>query len=278
MLPWRLPAPLAREAVAAGRHSVLVAGGMAPDGSSTGAAYELDLRSGHVERLPDLPVAVHDVGGVHASSGFLVVGGGNSSEQDVVQALDGRRRWSEQPALPTARSDLTAVAVQGRVFVVGGYDGGAPALADVLERTARSGWSVLARLPVAVRYPAVAVSGGQIWVIGGERAGVMVTTIQRIDVRTGRVRVVGHLPSPLGHASAVTLGHRILVVGGRTGQDQLTSTMWWFDPHTRALRRAGRLPTPLADSAVVTALGSAYLLGGETPDVSDHVIRLALAP
>ncbi len=252
---------------------------MLRDGSSTGAAYELDLRGGRVRALPDLPVAVHDVAGVRTPAGFEVMGGGNTSEQSVVQVLEGQRRWTMAHALPTARSDLAVVDVGGgRVQVIGGYDGSSPALAEVLESTQRGAWRVVGRLPVPVRYPAVAVEGGAIWVIGGERNGAMVTAIQRIDIATGRVRVGARLPAPLGHAAAVTFGRRILVIGGRTTTDHVTSAMWWFDPRSRSLHRAGQLRTPLADSAVVVADGSAYLLGGETPHVSDRVLRLTPRP
>ena len=72
---------------------------------------------------------------------------------------------------------------------------------------------------------------------------------------------------------------RVLLAGGRLTQDRLTDRMWWFDPATRRFTPAGRLPTPLADSAVAAAGGSpplAYLVGGESPSVTDRVVRLAL--
>jgi len=52
--------------------------------------------------------------------------------------------------------------------------------------------------------------------------------------------------------------------------------MWWFDPATTTMHRAGALPTPLADSAVVAAGNAAYLVGGETPNLSNKVLRLTL--
>jgi N-acetylneuraminic acid mutarotase len=102
----------------------------------------------------------------------------------------------------------------------------------------------------------------------------MVDAVQRIDLRTGRARVVTHLPRPVGHASAAVLGGRVLLAGGRTTQDATTARMWWFDPVHRRFTRAGRLPSRLADSAVVASGGSAYLVGGETPALSDRVLRL----
>ncbi len=71
-------------------------------------------------------------------------------------------------------------------------------------------FSTVARLPVPVRYPAVAGSGHTIYVFGGETAtGKPTDAIQAVDVADGHARVAGHLPAPLDHAAALTLGGRI---------------------------------------------------------------------
>jgi N-acetylneuraminic acid mutarotase len=102
----------------------------------------------------------------------------------------------------------------------------------------------------------------------------MIDAIQRIDSHTGRARVVGHLPRPLGHAAVVALGGSMLLAGGRTRPNAVTAAMWWFDSATLTFRRAGRLPYPLADAGVFRTGRTAYLIGGETPHLSDGVIRI----
>ncbi|MEO5709551.1 MAG: hypothetical protein ABIQ59_07000 [Nocardioidaceae bacterium] len=277
-LGWRLPQPLGREAVvgqAAGA-PVVVAGGLLAGNASSPASYTLDLANGHVTTLPDLPVDVHDTAGVLLGGRTLVLGGGNASEQAVVQVRRGGR-WRVDGRLPTARSDLSAVVANGRAYVVGGYDGSSPALGDVLVSRDGRSWRVAAHLRLPVRYAATALVGGSLWVLGGERNGAMVDAVQRIDLATGRVRLVGRLPRPLGHAAAVVLGGRVLLVGGRTGPDSVTDLMQWFSPASRRFTRAGRLPTGLADSTPVAAgPDTAFLVGGETPALTDRVVRLAL--
>lgn len=276
--PWRLPGPIAREAVVplTGGDRVVVAGGLLPDDTSAATTYTLDLASGQVSKGPALPVPVHDTAGALVGSRPLVLGGGNAAEQAVVQAR-GPRGWTIVSRLPTARSDLAAVSVGGRVLVIGGYDGTSPALADVLASRDGVHWTRIGRLPEPVRYPGVAVADGAVWVFGGERSGAEVDTVQRIDAATGQARVVGHLPHPLGHEAAVVLGSRILLAGGRTTATTLTGRMWWFDPANGRVRRAGRLPHHLADSAVVQGHDRAWLVGGETPTYSTRVLRLSLA-
>jgi N-acetylneuraminic acid mutarotase len=275
-MSWRLPGPLAREAAVLlpdGRR-VMVAGGLLPDDTSTGSTYTLDLRTGRTAAGAPLPVPVHDTAGALLGGRVLVLGGGGASEQPVVQARDAHG-WQVLGRLPSARSDLTAVTAGGRAYVVGGYDGVSPALPEVLRSRDGRTWSVAGRLPVPVRYAATVVAGGAVWVFGGERSGAEVDAVQRVDLATGRARVVAHLPTPTGHEAAAVFGDRVLLAGGRLGSNTLTDRMWWFDLRSHEFRSAGRLPRPRADSAVVQPDPStAYLVGGETPAFSDRVVRL----
>jgi hypothetical protein len=274
-LPWRLPKPVGREAVVAVGSRLVVAGGLVAGDQSTAIAYRLDPTNGHIQPLRSLPVPVHDTAGVLLGGLPVVIGGGNAREQDAVQV---RRRgsWTVAGHLPQTRSDLSAFSVDGRVLVLGGYDAVTPAVASVLASRDGVSWKVIGTLPVAVRYAAGVVQGGTIWLFGGERSGVQQGAVQRIDPATGQASVVAHLPRPLGHASAVALGSRILLMGGRTGSTSTTSQMWWFDPATRRFTRAGKLPAPLTDASVGVVGGVGYVVGGESPGVTDRVLAVSL--
>ena len=278
LLKGRLPQPLAREAVSRGTDGVhaVVAGGLLRGDISSRSTYQLDLRTGRTTRLPALTTAVHDTAGTLVSGHSVVMGGGNAVEQSVVQERSGTG-WRAVGHLPAPRSDLTSVSGHGATYVVGGYDGQSPALADVLRtRDARS-WTTVARLRMPVRYAAAVLVGTSLWVFGGEVAGRMVAAVQRVDLRTGRARLAGRLPIALGHSVAVRLGGSVLLAGGRTRSGAPTRRMWWFRPSTGRFAAAGRLPTPLADSAVLASGDTAYLIGGERPSFSDRTLRLRWA-
>jgi hypothetical protein len=274
-MSWRLPTPLAREAVVSVHGRIVVAGGLVTGDESTAVAYRIDPGTGRVQPLRSMPVPVHDTAGVLLGNRPVVVGGGNATEQDVVQV---RRPggWSVAGRIPQARSDLTAVTIGDRALVLGGYDARTPAVPSILSSRDGVHWSTIGALQVPVRYAAGVVSGGAVWAFGGERAGVEQRVVQRIDPATGRASVVAHLPHPLGHASAIALGRRILLVGGRVDANTPTDRMWWFDPTSHRFAHAGRLPMPLADSAVAVDGTEVYLVGGESPSVSDRVLRVAL--
>jgi Kelch motif len=267
---WHLPVASARQAlVPLGQGQVVVAGGLLAGDVTTGRVSVVDLATGRTRAGPQLAVPVHDAAGGLDDGVPVVVGGGNATEQDVVQALRGRA-WQVVAHLATPRSDLSTVPDAGALLVVGGYDGsGTPTM---LGRLSPDG-SVDAhgRLRRGVRYAATAVLGRTAYVFGGEVDGRELGDVQAVELRTGVTREAGRLPVPLGHAMAATVGRRILVMGGRVGPDLQTPKMWWFDPTTGRFTPAGSLPVALSDAAVATVGHRVWLLGGETPGVTDQV-------
>ena len=272
---WRLPYPVARAAVVQTRHgSVILAGGLLVGDRSTSRVLGLDLPSGRVTELPSLAVPVHDTAGGMVAGAPTVVGGGNTTEQSVVQSRV-RSRWLPVGDLPTTRSDLAVAEWRGSAYVIGGYDG-TSVPRTVLRLSRGAAPRPVATLLQGVRYAAVARLHSDVYVFGGEVAGRELGTVQDVDLASGHTRPAGYLPLPLGHAMAVTVGDRILVMGGRTSPDQQTRQMWWYDPTTHRFRGAGRLPDPVSDAAVASYRRHVWLLGGETPSVTDRVTEVTL--
>jgi hypothetical protein len=270
---WRLPVASGRQAVVpVGHRTVILAGGLVAGDLSTGAALRIDLANGRVSRLQPLAVPVHDVAGALVAGVPAVVGGGNATEQDVVQQLSGGG-WHVAGHLPTTRSDLSVVQQGSAAFVVGGYDGSGTPTA-ILSLAADGSTIPAGHLVRGVRYAATARVGHTAYVFGGEVLGAELGTVQAVDLRTGRTRVVATLPAPLGHAMAATVAGRVLLVGGRVSPGQQTGAMWWFDPATRRFTRAGTLPRPLSDAAVASFGHRVWLLGGEDPTVTDRVLEI----
>jgi hypothetical protein len=271
---WRLPVASARQAVVpVGHTSVVLAGGLVAGDKSTGEALRIDLATGRTVPLQSLAVPVHDVGGGLLGRYPAVIGGGNATEQDVVQVLTDSA-WRVSGHLPTTRSDLSTVQRGRRPLVIGGYDG--THVPTEILALARDGSSrSVGHLVHGVRYAASAVSGDTAYVFGGEVLGDELGAVQAVDLATGHTSVVARLPVPLGHAMAATVGSRILLMGGRVTPDRQTAAMWWFDPETGRFTRAGRLPRGLSDAAVATYGHRVWLLGGEDPAVTDGVLTIS---
>ncbi|MGA8248680.1 MAG: kelch repeat-containing protein, partial [Nocardioides sp.] len=260
--------------VPAGPRSVLLAGGLISGDLSTDHVFRISPTAGRVRSAEPLAVSVHDTAGGVVGGLPTVVGGGNATEQSVVQTFDGHA-WSVAGHLPTTRSDLSVVGWRGRSFVVGGYDG-THVPTEILGLLPGGSTRGVGHLVTGVRYAATARAGHTAYVFGGEVLGRELDAVQAVDLRTGRTRVVARLPVPVGHAMAATVGSRILLMGGRVTPDRQTDAMWWFDPASDRLTRAGTLPHPLSDAGIASYGHRVWLLGGEDPTVTDEVVTVTV--
>ncbi len=270
---WHIPDPVSRPVVLpAGRGSLLLAGGLVA-GSSTGRVYRVDPQAGRSRPAGGLATPTHDAAGVAVRGRMLVLGGGVSASTDLVQqpgAAPGRP-GRVVGHLPHPRSDAAGARLGGTGYVVGGYDGSAADPAVLATRDGRT-FRAVARLRVPVRYAAVTAAGGALWVLGGEavsgpHAGAPVDTVQRVDPRRHRARVVGHLPGPLQGAVAFTLGRSVYLAGGTPSSDSAqpaSRTVYSFDSRRGAVRRAGRLRVAAAYAGVAVLGDTAWILGGES--------------
>ena len=215
----------------------------------------------------------------------LVFGGGTETSTDQVQSLPSALSPGAEATatvvghLPAVRSDLSAVTIDGKAYVLGGYDGTTPDPA-VLSTSDGSSFSHVADLEVPARYMATAALDGRIYAFGGETAsGSPTDAIQEIDPAQGTARQVGRLPHPVSHAAAVVLDSSIYVLGGEEAGGA-TARSWRFDPATGKVFPAPSLPQPTAGGAVAGFGHSAYLVGGTgaNGEALSSVVALVMRP
>jgi len=264
---WKLSSPSSREVVLTDGKQLFLLGGLDAAKQTTGSVVRVDPSNGTSQAVGSLVQPVHDAAGAVVKGAYVIVGGGTGEEGSAaVQSFDPAAPSKVVGNLPGPRSDHVAVELDGKVFVVGGFDG-RELTRDVLVSDDGVTYRALGPLAEPVRYPAVAVAGGAIYVFGGVAtvSGVDTRSIQKIDPASGRVAVVGQLPAPLSHASAVVLGDQVLVLGGFVN-NQVTGQVLRFDSRTAAVTDAGSLPAPVSDGAAVTVGDTAYLVGGQGAD------------
>jgi outer membrane protein assembly factor BamB len=262
-----LPASVSGESVVAMRAGPLILGGLDSTDTSVSGVFQLDSSNGGLREAGVLSGPLHDAAAVALGDQVLVFGGGAETSTDAVQALPapGGTVASDATAhtvgsLPSVRSDLSAVTIGDRAFVLGGYDGSKP-IDTVLETTDGRSFTQVATLPAPARYMAVATFGDRIYAFGGETASGASDAIREVDPRTGAARVVGQLPRALSHASAVVLGGRIYILGGEISGSP-SDAIWRFDPAGGGVVATGRLPVAVSDGAATTVGSTAYLIGG----------------
>jgi hypothetical protein len=276
LLPWSLDAAASRQVVLPGAgQNVTVLGGLSTSNASLNRVYSLDTTTGHVSTLGTLATGVHDASGVRLGQQDLLFGGGTpltvpDTEQFPAQPGSVAATGTVEGRLPQPRSDSAAVTIGSTAYVVGGYDGTHPD-PQVLATTDGKRFSVVASLPVPVRYPAVAALGGKIYVLGGEAitgtsAGAPVDAVQVVDSSAHNARQIGHMPRPVMGASAAVIAGQIYVAGGVStagASAAPVADIWAFDPTTSTVLRAGALPSPVAYAGVTVVGARAWLVGGE---------------
>jgi len=277
--PHPLPAPISGESITATAGAVYVMGGLDAASNSASGIFRLDPHTARVQPAGNLTGPVHDAASAALGSRVLLFGGGTATSTDAVQAFTPGQDARAVGRLPAVRSDLAAVTLGNRAYVLGGYDGQTLS-ADVLATSDGSRFSTVARLPVPVRYPAVSASGHTIYVFGGETAaGKPTDAIQAVDVAAGSAHLVGHLPDAVDHASAVTLGGHTYVLGGSVG-GSATDRILAFDPAAGSTKPAGSLPMPVTNAAAAVDSSTGYLVGGigSSGGPLASVITLRLVP
>jgi sugar lactone lactonase YvrE len=164
---------------------------------------------------------------------------------------------SETPALDEPLSDLGAVTIGGRTYLVGGYTGTQFASA-VLRYLPHGGTATVARLPHGTRYAGVAALGRTIYVAGGLTTAGASRNVYAVSPG-GHARRVATLPAPEDHAALAALGGRLYLVGGRR--------VLAIDPASGKVLVAARLPVSLSDPTATTIGKQIVVTGGGTNGV-----------
>jgi hypothetical protein len=267
--PYRLPSPVEREVASTWAGSVILAGGLDTATQSTNGVFRLDAATGHLAGLGTVPQPFHDAAGAIIGAKLLVFGGGASRSSAVVQAFDLRsRRGAVVSQLPRPLSDLASATVGGTVYLVGGYDGVRPR-AEIYQTTDGLHFRLTASLPSGVRYPAVAAVGTTLVIAGGATARGLSANVYVLDTTTNRLRLLGRLATPVAHASALTLGGKVYVVGtaGIGRIDVVSGTIDSIAGHV-----------PVSDAGAVVLGKRGLLIGGDSGGLPVADFREVTAP
>jgi hypothetical protein len=270
-----LAAPLQDSAaVSLGAGRLVLLGGL--DGSDTSTTAITILAGGKAEGAGRMPEAQHDAQGANLGGEVYVFGGGQFSSYDhILRYEPGNGRVSLVGRLPRPASDVAVTAVGSTAYIIGGYDG-ERALDTILAWRPGGTPTLVGRLPAGLRYAAVAATGSKVIIAGGSTATGTSRAILSFDPVTDVVTQIGSLPNPLTHASAVSLGDAIYVIGGRSSASGLqTASILAIDPDNGRVRHAGTLAHPLSDAAIVTEDGHVILAGGQsTTGTQSSIIEL----
>lgn len=178
--------------------------------------------------------------------------------------------WTRKLAGPSAREYAAAVALGGRVYVMGGQrtdagviPGPATAVVEVYDPVTNT-WASAPPMPTARMGLVAAVANGRIYAIGGRTDGFStsaVGTVEEFDPSTQLWTSKAAMPTPRYFAAGAQLGGRIVVTGGESVTSVLNATES-YDPLTNSWSSLAALPTARGQLAAVAANGLLYAAGG----------------
>lgn len=170
--------------------------------------------------------------------------------------------WVTVSAMPTPRSEITAVVVGKQIYVAGGI--GAWGTEQVFERFDASDnqWIILAPLPEARHHVALAAHAGFIYAVGGfsDLQFTPSASAWRYDIAKGTWQAIQPLPAPRGEHQMVTVGDALYVVAGSSERSR---EVWRYKPAKDAWAVVGdMMPTARDSVAAVVHARFIYVIGG----------------
>lgn len=171
--------------------------------------------------------------------------------------------------LPQPLSRVVAVAIGGKVLIVGGLTASQQTTANIETFDPSTGVTAAGHLAVPVHDAAAAVINGRAFVVGGGAAS-STNAVQQVQSNGSAVRV-GQLPQPRSDDSVAVSGNSMYVVGGYDGVHEVPGVLVTTDGVT--FTQVGQLTETIRYGAAYAANGSVWMFGGEHQGVTTADIQ-----
>jgi N-acetylneuraminic acid mutarotase/Tfp pilus assembly protein PilX len=168
--------------------------------------------------------------------------------------------WTTLASMPTARTGHVVVAVNNKIYAIGGLNGSGYLNKVEEYDPAANTWTAKASMPTRRAEAAAAVLNGKIYVIGGTDGGTLDKNEEYDPVaNVWTSRKV--LPSGRKYLSAVAMGGKIYAIGGATNTAAV-KTSEAYDPATNTWTTRASMLTARMWFAGQGVGGKIYALGG----------------
>ena len=181
--------------------------------------------------------------------------------------------WASLAPMPTPRSEVAAVELNGKLYVLGGF--GAGAAANEEYDPATNTWERRAPIPQGADHGAAVAlpqgKGGLVYFIGGfdGRWGPL-SAVWAYDPVSGQWTKRANLPTPRGALGAVVLDGKIYAVGGVDTRGDL-GTLEVYDPGADTWATLSPMPRIRDHLAVVAIDGEIHALGGRQGSYANNL-------
>jgi len=203
-----------------------------------------------------------DEGGVFSS--YSILGDSESSPSGYSFTghsilTEGPGWWTGKEDMITPRTALTAVAVNGKIYAIGGYLGN-NAYTAVNEEydPATNTWTSKSSMPTARAYHTAVAVGDKIYVIGGQNFTQVFSVNEEYDPMTDTWATKASMPAPRSSPGGAEVDGKIYVI---SGSDAATSN-FEYNPGTDSWDTKASIPTARLCPATAAVGGRIYVVGG----------------
>ncbi len=170
--------------------------------------------------------------------------------------------WEIRASMPHPRTEVTAAALAGRIYVIGGLDGFARTTATVqIYDPQADAWSAGPPLPHPVHHAMAAALDDRMYVVGGLTGPRLQPTASAHVFDRGAWRPIASLPEPLGAAGIAVVEGRLHVLGGKGSRGDVPAH-YVYDPARDVWERRAPLPAARDHLAATVLDGRLYATGG----------------
>src|SRR5574337_51902 len=203
-------------------------------------------------------------------AGFFLIALPGSSESAKPESERGS--WHAAPPIPTKRTEVAAAAVDGKIYVVGGFE--KPSVGNVMNfgitpsvemyDPVTDRWASTAPMPVGLHHVGIGVAGGRLYVIGGYRKSGLsvwnpVATVYAYDPATDRWTENASMPTARGALSVAEHEGKLYAIGGYDRKAN-NAQVEVYDPILNTWTTRASLPTPRCESRISRPRAAVSLL------------------
>jgi len=182
--------------------------------------------------------------------------------------------WRTAAPAPTKRTEVAAVTLRDKIYVVGGFE--QPGLGNLMNLAITASveeydpstdrWTTKAPMPVGLHHVGIGVTGGRLYVIGGYmQSGFTVwqpvATVYAYDPATDTWTQRAPMPSPRGALSVTEHQGKLYAIGGYDRKAN-SAAVEVYDPERNTWASRAPLPTPRDHLATATVFEKMYAMGG----------------
>jgi N-acetylneuraminic acid mutarotase len=191
-----------------------------------------------------------------------------------VQPEPDRGVWRTAAPAPTKRTEVAAGTLNGKIYVVGGFE--QPGVGNLLNLGITSSvqeydpstdrWTTKAPMPVGLHHVGIGVTGGRLYVIGGyTQSGLTVwhpvASVYAYDPATDSWAERAPMPTARGALSVTEHEGKLYAIGGYD-RNANSAAVEVYDPERNTWTSRALLPTPRDHLAAATVSGKVYAIGG----------------